>query len=96
VLFPLLNIRPEYTFRIIVDVGSANRFEFFHRLRQHCAWLFFVAHRRIMTLCGAFGISPVLRVQDSTQATQDPGALDPCAQKIMQKPDTPFEEKLTS
>jgi hypothetical protein len=25
------------------------------------------------------------RVQDSTQATQDPGALDPCAQKIVQK-----------
>jgi hypothetical protein len=50
VLFPLLNIRPEYTFKTIVDVGSANRFEFFHRLRQHCAWAFFVGHWRIMTV----------------------------------------------
>jgi hypothetical protein len=46
-------------------------------------------------LCGAFGVSPVLRVQDSTQATQDWGVLDPCAQKMVQKPGTPFVEKLT-
>ena len=47
-------------------------------------------------LCGAFGVSPVLRVQDSIQATQDRGVLDPCAQKIVRKQGTRFVEKFTS
>jgi hypothetical protein len=40
-------------------------------------------------------VSPVLRVQDSAQATQDWGVLDPCAQKIVQNSGTPFVEKFT-
>jgi hypothetical protein len=41
----------------------------------------------------ACGVSPV---EDSTQATQDRGVPDPCAQKIVRKPGTGFDEKFTS
>jgi hypothetical protein len=37
-------------------------------------------------------VSPV---QDSTQATQDRGILDPFAQKVVQKPGTGFAKKFT-
>jgi hypothetical protein len=43
VVFPPLNIRPEY----LQDSGSS--FEFCHRPRHHCGWPSYVAHRRIMT-----------------------------------------------
>jgi hypothetical protein len=38
----------------------------------------------------------VIPIQDSTQATQDRGILDPFAQKIVRKPGTGFAEKFTS
>ena len=41
----------------------------------------------------AFGVS---LVEDSTQATRDRRVLDPCAQKIVRKPGTGFDEKFTS